>query len=128
MFKRILTAVALSAGLGMAGAASAGVATFADQPPLICSAPEHDGGLGFAEAPPKPFHGCAYSQPSPEDLVGDPAYDNALFDGEGDASTGGIPEPAVWGFLLLGFGVAGLMLRRARELALAAINEASAEG
>lgn len=49
------------------------------------------------------------------------AFDNILY-AEPTGSKGGIPEPAVWLTLLLGFGACGVMLRRARQLATAPID------
>ena len=34
-----------------------------------------------------------------------------------EAPTGGVPEPATWGLMILGFGAAGVSLRRRRALA-----------
>lgn len=45
------------------------------------------------------------------------AFDNIHFAEPGNPDTG-VPEPAVWTMLLLGFATSGLMLRRARQLAL----------
>jgi len=44
----------------------------------------------------------------------------SLSDGMGNGLSGGVPEPATWGLMLLGFGAMGLALRRRRAgLALA---------
>lgn len=56
---------------------------------------------------------------TPDAYVG---FDNIRFNGTGFDTNGGVPEPAVWTMLLLGFATAGLMLRRARQLALAPID------
>lgn len=56
----------------------------------------------------------------------DGTFDNwATSDGGGehafyltDASVGGVPEPATWAMMLLGFGAAGAALRRARKQSL----------
>jgi hypothetical protein len=37
-----------------------------------------------------------------------------------DVSPGGVPEPATWGLMLVGFGGLGAMIRRRRSVALAA--------
>lgn len=38
--------------------------------------------------------------------------DNVLVTGERDAGPGGVPEPATWAMMLMGFGLAGAALRR----------------
>lgn len=52
------------------------------------------------------------------DNVG-PILDNVNLDISG-APTGGVPEPAAWALMLMGFGGIGAMVRRRRSLALAA--------
>jgi hypothetical protein len=42
------------------------------------------------------------------------------FDVNGAPVTGGVPEPATWGLMLVGFGGLGAMMRRRRAVALAA--------
>jgi hypothetical protein len=36
------------------------------------------------------------------------------------SNAGGVPEPASWALMIVGFGSAGAMLRRRRSLAMAA--------
>ncbi|HEY0435983.1 MAG TPA: PEPxxWA-CTERM sorting domain-containing protein [Phenylobacterium sp.] len=45
-------------------------------------------------------------------------FSNAYFSAEGSVSAG-VPEPAAWGLMIFGFGLAGAALRRRRALALA---------
>lgn len=44
----------------------------------------------------------------------DSRFDNAVFRGFGPADPAGVPEPATWGMMLLGFGGLGAVLRRRR--------------
>lgn len=48
----------------------------------------------------------------------DPIFDRVILERIG--TTGGVPEPATWALMLLGFGSAGAMLRRRRDAMLAA--------
>ncbi|HXA38478.1 MAG TPA: PEPxxWA-CTERM sorting domain-containing protein [Phenylobacterium sp.] len=51
--------------------------------------------------------------------VADPfglGYDDFSFD-PGQAAGGGVPEPAAWALMIVGFGAAGAMLRRRRPIA-----------
>jgi len=58
-----------------------------------------------------------------EDLAFDPAgsqgdgdYDDLIFSFSNTRATvGGVPEPATWGLMILGFGGVGAMLRRRRD-------------
>jgi hypothetical protein len=55
-----------------------------------------------------------FSRPQAND--GYVAFDSVRYFPVG-ADTGGVPEPAIWAMMLLGFTAAGVMLRRARQLA-----------
>lgn len=37
----------------------------------------------------------------------------------GDIATGGVPEPATWGLMIMGFGATGVLVRRRRRTAIA---------
>jgi hypothetical protein len=46
------------------------------------------------------------------------SLDNVIVTGTPDATPAGVPEPATWAMMILGFGAAGSMLRRRRFVAV----------
>ncbi len=48
-------------------------------------------------------------------------FEAGIFDSIAVGEPGGVPEPATWGLLILGFGLSGVMLRSRRRMATAAI-------
>lgn len=75
------------------------------------------------------WHGLTGVNVSPLQANGDDAqylaFDNIHYFEPSNPNAGGgdgVPEPAVWAMLLLGFATSGLMLRRAQKLAHATIS------
>lgn len=76
--------------------------------------------ISCALADPNYSHGFFILGPGAHSLTG--IFDGVITNGDGDfiiKSSGGVPEPAAWALMLVGFGGLGAALRSRRRMALA---------